>query len=292
MNKKLVFKGELDLQNDEYLFGGTVDIDKILIDEQSERIIIHLSGKLEESGAFTAEGIAYKNDQNSYVATFNLKHGSIITNEFEKIIFTIDSYQINAKKTECTIRGSWSQPVAGEPDNVIWQFDDYLDYLGGNVEKNNDKYFVYVYRDARGNPVYVGQGKNINRSTQHLSESHNTKLKEWLNKNRETCVIEVIGPLGSKTLADQIETACISLIDNSSKSLLNNKHRGVTKFRFRPFGVPAKQVHRTLEFLEKKDFDNLTKTYGSLLFVKISGLNFENRGKGYDLLYIHSDNDI
>lgn len=65
--------------------------------------------------------------QNTYVTTFELKHGGIITNKFEKIVFTIDTYTLNAQKTECAIKGSWAQPIAGEPENVVWRFDDLLE---------------------------------------------------------------------------------------------------------------------------------------------------------------------
>ena len=53
----------------------------------------------------------------------------IITNTYEEIIFTIDSYKLKAKKTECLIKGSWAQSVAGEPENVVWQFDDLLECI-------------------------------------------------------------------------------------------------------------------------------------------------------------------
>lgn len=129
MKKNLVFKGELDLQNDDYLFDGIVDIDKLRIDEENQRIIIHLRGKTEFSGAFTAEATAHQNAHKSYVARFQLKHGGIITNTYEEIIFTIDSYKLKAKKTECLIKGSWAQSVAGEPENVVWQFDDLLECI-------------------------------------------------------------------------------------------------------------------------------------------------------------------
>ena len=127
MPEVLTFKGEIDLQNDDYGFDGVVDIDQLRIDEENQRIIIHLSGASEFSGVFTAQTVAQRNAQNTYVSTFELKHGGIITNKFEKIVFTIDTYTLNAQKTECAIKGSWAQPIAGEPENVVWRFDDLLE---------------------------------------------------------------------------------------------------------------------------------------------------------------------
>jgi hypothetical protein len=58
MLEVLTFKGELDLQNDEYYFDGVVNVDQLRIDEVSQRIMINFSGASEFSGAFTDQAVA------------------------------------------------------------------------------------------------------------------------------------------------------------------------------------------------------------------------------------------
>ena len=162
------------------------------------------------------------------------------------------------------------------------------------MAKKIPAHYVYIYRNEKNEPVYVGQGKSPNRALQHLNASHNERFESWLNKNKEKpfAMPEIIGPLGDKNIADRIETAIISLLGNS----LFNANGGKSEYRFRPFGVPVKYASRTLETLQKNDFKALVEKYGPIIFVKISGKNFKGRKgkerKGYDLISIPTDDEI
>lgn len=159
------------------------------------------------------------------------------------------------------------------------------------MHKNDHEYFVYVYRNAKNqNPVYIGQGKNVSRSTQHQIESHNPEFDEWLRENKYS--IEIIGPLGTKELADRIETALISCLQPAQSSKLMNKHGGVSKYRFRPFGVPSKYVERTECIVELADFKKIRRSIGDIIFVINNGQDFGDSRVGYDLLSPPTDDQI
>ncbi len=153
------------------------------------------------------------------------------------------------------------------------------------------QYYVYVYRDSNRNPKYVGQGQYVGRSLQQFRKSHNLELERWLKKHGADASVEIIGPLGSKLLADRMETALISLLAGSPKQLFN-RSGGPSEYRFRPFGVPKKFAARTEIQLKRLDFVNLWEEYGPILFVKISEKNFPGRGRGYDLVSIPTDDQI
>lgn len=165
--------------------------------------------------------------------------------------------------------------------------------INWNPKKMNEfeEYYVYLYRDARTlNPVYVGQGKNIGRSKSHQMESHNLAFDEWLKCNEHN--IEIVGPLGTKELADRIETALISTIQPSKASKLFNIHKGVSQFRFRPFGVPEKYIDRIESTINRQSLNELVAINGKILFVINNGKNFDDSRVGYDLLTPPSDDQI
>ncbi len=75
---------------------------------------------------------------------------------------------------------------------------------------SDEQYFVYVYRDQSGNPIYFGQGINAPRANSHVGASHNEELDTWLKANPGKYRLEILGPLGNKDMADAVETALIS----------------------------------------------------------------------------------
>jgi hypothetical protein len=77
------------------------------------------------------------------------------------------------------------------------------------MQDDPEGYFVYVYRDRSGNPVYFGQGLRAQRPADHLVNSHNRAFGTWLAEELGQYRVEIIGPLGSKVMADAIETALI-----------------------------------------------------------------------------------
>ena len=157
------------------------------------------------------------------------------------------------------------------------------------------EHFVYVYRDQNGNPVYFGQGKLAARAGSHRSRTHNTKLKALLDAQGSAMSLEVIGPLGSKPLADAIETALISAC-KPAKALcdLCNEHKGPTIFRFRRFGVPDRYASRTTQLLELGELKKLARSRGPLMFVRINQKDIvaDDPRRGYDLSSPPHDDEI
>lgn len=144
------------------------------------------------------------------------------------------------------------------------------------------EYFVYLYRDAGGNPVYVGQGKSPNRA---ISTSRGKTFKGWLEANRGKFKLEVIGPLHTRALADAVESSIISACLPATALNMFNIHPGRSQYQFRPFGVPTKYADRTAIELGEKELKQLAKKLGNLLFVRINQTHFtDGPGRlGYDL---------
>jgi hypothetical protein len=159
-----------------------------------------------------------------------------------------------------------------------------------------DEYFVYLYRDKKGSPVYFGQGKDILRATSHKNKSHNEEFDKWLKSaSGKTAKLELIGPLGSKAVADAIESALISACKPAQSLRIFNKHPGNGIHKFRPFGVPFRYAERTMQILEKKELIAVSKKYGSTMFVRINQEDFSTQKgqlSGYDLASPPSDLDI
>ncbi|MDH6165524.1 hypothetical protein M2282_000652 [Variovorax boronicumulans] len=147
-------------------------------------------------------------------------------------------------------------------------------------------YFVYVYRDAQGCPVYFGQGKRAMRPGSHFIKTHNKALEAWLEKHGQTARLEVVGPLGSKEMADAIETALISAYGPlKGGQPFFNEHGGKSIHRFRPWGVPNKFASRTVQPLDAKAMMRAVRDHGPLLFVRINQTSFDDAEErpGYDL---------
>lgn len=132
-----------------------------------------------------------------------------------------------------------------------------------------EQHFVYVYRDTAGNPIYFGQGFGAARPADHLGGSHNHHFAEWLRNNVGRYRLQVMGPLGSKQMADAIETALISACQGASGLSLMNVQPGVGKFMFRSYGVPEDLAHRISQPFGHDEFAEVVRQHGALMFVKV-----------------------
>lgn len=164
---------------------------------------------------------------------------------------------------------------------------------------SESEHFVYVYRDKNGNPVYYGQGKRATRPGRHESGTHNALFDNWLKKQNGQHRVEIIGPLGSKDMANAIESALISacLPASALRKTFFNVHPGSSIYRFRPYGVPKKYVERTTQVLNKRDLSVLCREHGPLMFVRINQADFAGDAdhparRGYDLSSPPRDDEI
>jgi len=148
------------------------------------------------------------------------------------------------------------------------------------------QYFVYVYRDLNGNPVYFGQGIGSERPGAHIAGSHNEAFKAWLKANPDGYRVEVLGPLDTQTVANAVETALISACKPSAKLARTffNDSQGVSRFRFRPWGVPSQYAERLTSPLTVDELRSIAASAGPIMFVRITQQEFdEGEGRvGYD----------
>lgn len=133
----------------------------------------------------------------------------------------------------------------------------------------SDQHFVYVYRDLAGNPIYFGQGFGAARPADHLGGSHNPEFADWLRRNVGRYRLQVMGPLGSKQMADAVETALISACKPASDLKLMNVQPGVGKFMFRSYGVPEDLASRISEPLGREELMDVVQQFGPIMFVKV-----------------------
>ncbi|MDP2357833.1 MAG: hypothetical protein Q8M31_17465 [Beijerinckiaceae bacterium] len=159
---------------------------------------------------------------------------------------------------------------------------------------NQNEQYVYLYRDERGNPRYVGRGKNSVRSLAHGTLSgHNSDLDDWLKASKFS--LEICGPFESEDICCTVESALISCLVQTPR-LANdffNKSLGVSKGQFRPAAVPAAFMDRPQEpALTRSDFDRFIDDGLRFLFVYINASKFSDGRKGYDIADIPSDDEI
>lgn len=133
----------------------------------------------------------------------------------------------------------------------------------------SDQHFVYVYRDLAGNPIYFGQGFGAARPADHLGGSHNPEFADWLRRNVGRYRLQVMGPLGSKQMADAVETALISACKPASDLKLMNVQPGVGKFMFRSYGVPEDLSSRIAELLGREELREVVCQFGPIMFVMV-----------------------
>lgn len=98
------------------------------------------------------------------------------------------------------------------------------------------EHYVYLYRDDRRRPRYVGYGRSPERATQHARESHNAALGAWLQEG--SYQLEVAGPYDGRDAGLAVEAALISALAPEY-----NVSPG-TGPKFAPLGVPPHLADR------------------------------------------------
>ena len=137
------------------------------------------------------------------------------------------------------------------------------------VDREEDGHFVYLYRDLKGNVLYVGYGSSHQRVTIHSSRSHRKTLGGFLKKNKFS--LEFVGPFRSELTGRAVETALISALHPRF-----NEHLGATECRLRPFGLPTRFADRLLlPALNRADcFRQVGSAAAAVLFVYIGNKDF------------------
>jgi hypothetical protein len=97
-------------------------------------------------------------------------------------------------------------------------------------KKTSYEFYVYVYKDIDGTPVYVGKGKG-NRAYQHLTESSNDRLNKLIiNRSKIGTIMEPeIVASGTENNMLMVEVALIKLFgraDTSQGPLFNHTDGG------------------------------------------------------------------
>jgi hypothetical protein len=157
-------------------------------------------------------------------------------------------------------------------------------------QSETGEYFVYLYRDQAGNPLYVGRERVSARSLSHTGDrAHNEGLSEAL-ASAKTYAIENAGPFGTQDIAALVEAALISALANtpSVQKHLNNKIHGIAAGIFRPLGVPPDLATRPL--LPPMTVDDLKKiSEGKPVLLVYVGSKTLGHREGVDLARIPSD---
>lgn len=148
-------------------------------------------------------------------------------------------------------------------------------------------HYVYLYRDERGRPRYVGYGERPTRATAHLIASHNQGLAEFVTSDKFT--IEVAGPFATEEIGRTVETVLISALEPDL-----NIVQGSSVARFRPLGVPVEFAPRlSLAALQREDFLRLQgDTPMPVLFVSVGQRDFGDGRVGYDPANPPSDDQV
>jgi hypothetical protein len=97
-------------------------------------------------------------------------------------------------------------------------------------------HFVYLYRTLKGDPVYVGYGRTVQRALSHSGASHNSGLQTWLERNQFD--LHVAGPYANEHEARAVEAALISSLNPRF-----NRSPGDGP-KFVPIGVPPELWER------------------------------------------------
>lgn len=139
-------------------------------------------------------------------------------------------------------------------------------------------HYVYLYRDERGNALYVGYGRDHRRATSHLTESHNAALARAIRRPGVT--LEISGPFDSERTARAVETALMSAINPRV-----NIAGGESRWRFRVLGVPAEYSNRlVMPGVVRKDFTarSVRRMRCPVVFVNITEKELGDGRPGYD----------
>src|SRR6202035_1564862 len=71
--------------------------------------------------------------------------------------------------------------------------------------------YVYLFRDAKRRPAYVGRGESIARAESHLAGTHNAGLQSLINSRKFS--VEAAGPYDDEHMVRVVEAALISALD-------------------------------------------------------------------------------
>ncbi len=148
-------------------------------------------------------------------------------------------------------------------------------------------HYVYLYRDERGQPRYVGYGKRVTRASAHLIKSHNPKLADFVQQKK--FAIEIAGPFESEAVGRLVETTLISALSPGF-----NVSQGQSEARFRPLGVPSAYAERrSMPALQCGDFLSMQKDPPmTVLFVIVGEEDFDDGRVGYDLAEPPADQKV
>jgi hypothetical protein len=151
-------------------------------------------------------------------------------------------------------------------------------------------HFVYLYRDVKRRPRYVGYGADAERAFSHLLGTHNEGLEELIESG--SLSLEIAGPFDDENTARAVETALISCLAPTA-----NIARGEARHRFRPLGVPEAFAARFAEPpLQRDELLRRAGPFGAgVLCVKISRIDFEEENgvrRGYDPTRPGDDSEI
>jgi hypothetical protein len=145
------------------------------------------------------------------------------------------------------------------------------------LASRQEGHYVYLYRNPKGKPVYVGYGANPRRAIIHSSRSHSKTLVSFLKKRKYN--LDIAGPFHSKITGCAVETALMSVLTPEF-----NKNPGPTECRFRPFGLPNRFADRLLQpALNREDFfRRIGRAATSALFVYVGDKHFDDNRPGYN----------
>jgi len=152
---------------------------------------------------------------------------------------------------------------------------------------SSSTHYVYLYRDERGRARYVGYGEQASRATDHLIDSHNPRLAQFVMSNKFT--IEVTVPFPTEEMGRVVETVLISALEPDL-----NEIRGSSSARLRPLGVPVEFAHRlSLASMRREEFISVQgNSPMPVMFVSIGQQDFDGGRVGYNPANPPSDEQI
>lgn len=131
------------------------------------------------------------------------------------------------------------------------------------------QHYVYLYRARSGRPVYVGYGTNVERALSHPGESHNVRLREWLDSHQFD--LTVAGPYRDEVEGKTVEAALISALKPDF-----NVAPG-TGPKFVPVGVPPSLADRAAA--EPLTLSALGRLTGGVLCVYLATGDYLSDGR-------------
>ena len=149
-------------------------------------------------------------------------------------------------------------------------------------------YYVYLYKDVDGEPVYIGKGIG-DRARQHLKLSNNDRLNKWIRKRSEQGYLiepEIVAH-GSEDNMLMVEVALIKLFgraDQAKGGLFNNTDGGdgvsnpsdevrdkMSKAAFERYG--GERIFRFKHFESGEIFEGNCPEFAAFLGVRVTSVN-------------------